>query len=88
LAVDLLFELLKSSLAAGQRVRIPSFGTFQAVHRQPMTTMLAGKLRTVPERVVVTFRPDPALVSKLSTQCPTDEDGPSTRSATSSSSVP
>jgi integration host factor subunit alpha len=72
--VDLIFTTLKDRLAAGDKVMITNFGTFQVVERAPRKGInpATGGGLVIDAHRAVSFRPSPSLQELLNR----DEDAP------------
>ena len=72
--VELVFETMKDTLSGGEKIKISGFGNFVVrgkrarVGRNPQT----GKVITISERRVLTFKPSQVLKDALNDQ-PLDE---------------
>jgi DNA-binding protein HU-beta len=67
LCYDTLFELMTEALAEGDKVSVPSFGTFLISERQERTgrNPSTGAAITIPASKTVRFKPSQGLKSQL-----------------------
>ncbi len=67
--VDLFFQEMKASLAAGGQVKLPGFGNFELRDKKerPGRNPKTGKSIPISARRVVTFKAGPTLKARLKT---------------------
>jgi integration host factor subunit alpha len=68
--VDLVFEIVKERLAAGEKVKISGFGNFTVRYKRPRVgrNPLTGDEITITERHVATFKASPVLKDAVNDQ--------------------
>lgn len=61
--VDTAFDLVKTTLEQGEKIKLSGFGNFVVRHKKARTgrNPITGKSLTISERHVVTFKPSPRL---------------------------
>jgi integration host factor subunit alpha len=65
--VDIVFELMKSTLGTGEKIKIAGFGNFivRAKHPRPGRNPQTGETITIEARRVLTFKPSTLLKAAL-----------------------
>lgn len=68
--IDSFFDLIGTSLAGGQDVKLINFGKFEVRHRKPVRRRnpRTGAMIDVPAKTTLGFKPSPALKGRVNHQ--------------------